>query len=110
MGSRTKKTAIENALDGEPFDHDDIRIKLFNILASDPKKAFTLDEICERLLITRGGGGKEECYTKDRIRRTFSILYRLELAMFDFETMSYKLRESRNSDALRNIMYQKQQL
>lgn len=97
------KTAIESALDGEPFDHDDIRIKLFNILSSDPKKAFTLDEICERL-------GEDGGYTKDRIRRTFSILYRLELAMFKFETMSYKLRESRNTDVLRNSLQLKQQL
>lgn len=96
------KTAVESALDGEPFDHDDIRIKLFNILSSVPEKAFTLDEVCERL--------GEKKYTKDRIRRAFSILYRLELAMFHFETMSYKLRESRNSDVLRNILYQKQRI
>jgi hypothetical protein len=100
------KTAIESALDGEPFDHDDIRIKLFNILSSDPNKAFTLDEICERLL----GEEEEKGYTKDRIRRTFSILYRLELAMFEFETMSYKLRESRNTDVLRNTLHLKQQI
>ena len=98
-------TAIEDAINGDAFDHNDIRIKLFNILCSDTKKAFTLDEICERL-----PPEDRKAYTKDRIRRTFSILYRLELATFDFVTASYKLNESNNSNVLRSRLYPKQQL
>jgi hypothetical protein len=92
---------IEDALNGKDFDRNDLRIQLFLFLASMPSTGpVTLDQICARF----------PDQPKNKIRGAFSIMYRLELVMFDFQSMSYRIRESRNSVRLREILYSKQQL
>jgi hypothetical protein len=78
----------------------DVRIQIFIILADNPHRSYTLDELLKQIRI-KSNIDKELLENKSRVNTLLNLMFSYELISHDFMTKTYRYKDSITSDMLK---------